>query len=59
MNAEAKAQALAHFMEKSKERNYRKHFSTKIVALIAKDLLNTIDAWEGPKRTVETKDQLK
>jgi hypothetical protein len=49
MNAEAKAQALAHFLEKSKERNYRKHISNEIVALIAKDVLNTIDEWEGPE----------
>jgi len=50
MDADTKKQAIAHVLDKTKERNYRKHISEDMMKIILRDVFSVMDAWEGPKR---------
>lgn len=50
MDAETKKQAVAHVLEKTKDRNYRKHVSPELMQMILRDTFDALDEWEGPKR---------
>jgi hypothetical protein len=50
MDAETKKQAIAHVLEKTKDRNYRKHINADMMTIILRDVFTCMDEWEGPKR---------
>ncbi len=56
MNDDIKKQAVAHILETTKTRNYRKHLPDNLMSLIVRDVLNTMNEWDGPESDLDDED---
>lgn len=50
MDQKIKDAAVAHVMDTTEGRNYRKHIRPDVMQLIIKDVLSVLNEWRGPPR---------